>query len=372
MKKAISLVLILILIISLSGCAGFESSDGPFDVIFDSQGGSAVDTMEIDALESFFPATVPTKTGYIFAGWFLDPNGLYPMAFNAGIVSDITLYAKWIEHEVLTEAEIRAIIDSILSEENLVIPDEQTITQIIEDLVSSGSIIDEAAIAQSVFENINVIEQFETQIITMLQDVKQSVVMIDCYNGSMLESGGSGVIYKKVGNTYYVLTNEHVVDGYSTGDFRITIFKSSGDVVIAKSNPILRGTSLDHDMAVITFTSAQAFRVIDFGNMNDIRVGQLVFAIGSPLDLPNTATMGMISMMNRPMTDEFGMDTTTIQHTAPINPGNSGGALVNIYGEMIGLNNMSYVDETVGEGIEGLHFAIQLDILIAMIPSLES
>jgi len=71
------------------------------------------------------------------------------------------------------------------------------------------------------------------------------------------------------------------------------------------------------------------------------------------------------------MTDSFGMDTTTIQHTASINPGSSGGALVNIYGQFIGLNTMSYVNTSIGEGINSLHFAVQVDILSQMIPSLE-
>ena len=60
-----------------------------------------------------------------------------------------------------------------------------------------------------------------------------------------------------------------------------------------------------------------------------------------------------------------------IQHTAPINPGNSGGALVDANGNLIGINSMSYVDEFVGEGIEGIHFAIQIDIILSNIDSLE-
>jgi serine protease Do len=81
--------------------------------------------------------------------------------------------------------------------------------------------------------------------------------------------------------------------------------------------------------------------------------------------------MGVISAVDRPMWDNDGMDTIMVQHTAAINPGNSGGALVNSYGELIGINDMSYVDEYTGEGIEGLHFAIQIDIVIQMMTALE-
>lgn len=124
-------------------------------------------------------------------------------------------------------------------------------------------------------------------------------------------------------------------------------------------------------MAVLRFDSNENFRVIEWGTKHSLKVGQIVFSIGSPLDLPNTASMGVISAYNRKMTDSFGMDTTTIQHTASINPGSSGGALVNIHGQFIGLNTMSYVNASIGEGINSLHFAVQVDILSQMIPSLE-
>jgi serine protease Do len=71
------------------------------------------------------------------------------------------------------------------------------------------------------------------------------------------------------------------------------------------------------------------------------------------------------------MADDYGLNTLTIQHTAPINPGNSGGALVDIYGRLVGINALSYVDETVGEGIEGLHFAIQIDVIKSVLDGLE-
>jgi serine protease Do len=63
------------------------------------------------------------------------------------------------------------------------------------------------------------------------------------------------------------------------------------------------------------------------------------------------------------------MDTLMIQHTAGINPGNSGGALVDVYGKLVGINTMSYVDEYVGEGINNLFFSVQIDIIIDTIDS---
>jgi len=96
MKKIFVLLWIAFIGLTLSGCSSFESNDGPYDIIFDSQGGTPIEAIQVDALDSFLPEVVPTKDGYIFAGWYLDPEGLYPMAFNAGVVSNLTLYAKWI------------------------------------------------------------------------------------------------------------------------------------------------------------------------------------------------------------------------------------------------------------------------------------
>ena len=121
----------------------------------------------------------------------------------------------------------------------------------------------------------------------------------------------------------------------------------------------------------MTFESSMDIPVAEFADSLLLKPGQTVYALGSPLDLPNTLTMGIISATNRAMSDEYGMNTTTIQHTASINAGNSGGALVNEAGEVVGINVMSYVDEYVGEGIEGLHFAVQSNVVESVLPSLE-
>ncbi|MDO9628736.1 MAG: trypsin-like peptidase domain-containing protein [Acholeplasmataceae bacterium] len=372
MKKVLSVFVLISIGLVLNGCGLFESQDGPYKVTFNSNGGTLVEPMNVEAFQPFLPNEVPIKDGYTFGGWYLDSNFYYPMSFNAGTNEKLTLYAKWIEATTsLTEAQIRGIIDSILLDEDLMIADEETIISIVNQLILSNELIDEQAVIAAVLSNINVVELFEAHVTSMIDDVRQSVVMIDTYSGSQVDGGGSGIIYKKVGSTYYVLTNEHVVAGYTSSQLAVTIFNKTGDVKINKGSVTIKGVSIAHDMAVITFTSAQNLRVIEFGTKESLKVAQMVFAIGSPLDLPNSVTMGVISHINRPMEDDEGMDTITIQHTATINPGNSGGALVNIYGKLVGLNNMSYVDEYVGEGIEGLHFAIQIDIITQMLPQLE-
>lgn len=372
MKKVFFLLTLFSFVLFLSSCVPMLPSTREYTVTFNSNGGTLLDAMEVRASTPFLPNEIPLKEGYTFGGWYLDANFYYPMSFNTGTKEAVTLYAKWILiEETLSEEQIRSIIDSILLADDFMIADETTITNIVNGLIDSNELIDETAVIAAVLANIDVVELFEAHVTEMIADVRQSVVMIDVYQGDSLEGGGSGVIYKKVGNTYYVVTNEHVIQGFNSNQIEITIFNKTGDVVIPKGNVIITGTTTLHDMAVLTFTTSQPLRVIEMGTKENLKVAQMVFAIGSPFDLPNGVSMGVISYIDRFMEDDYGMKTFTIQHTAPINRGNSGGALVDIYGRLIGLNNMSYVDDYLGEGVEALHFAIQIDVVKQIIPTLE-
>ncbi len=351
MRRTLTFSLLIMFIVFLVGC----KVEKQFHLIdFDSQGGSVIESITVEHETSFTPSELPSREGYIFSGWYLDPNYHFLMAFNAGVTKNLTLYAKWIaEDMVLDENRLDEIISSFISRHESLITSEQEFIE-------------------AFFNSINVLEVAQQQITSMLADVSRSVVMVDCYDSEgNLSSGGSGVIYKKDGNNFYVLTNEHVISGYATGDITVTIFSSFGNQTIPTSRVTLLGSSVLHDLAILRFESMLDFRVIEMGSESSLKSGQIVFAIGSPLDLPNTVSMGVISYFNRSMKDSYGMDTLTIQHTASINPGNSGGALVNIHGQLIGINTMSYVNREIGEGINSLHFAVQVDILTQMILELE-
>lgn len=349
MKKAVLLLLTGFLFF-LAGCTN-STGDENHSITFQDNNNTQVVSHDVASGTIFIPANIPTKPGFLFKGYFLDPNFHFPMAFNTPIESDLTLYAKW-------EA-----LDSGL--------DESEILQIVQELIDEAIAMDQQFIIDAILSELDIATLLQDQISSMIETAKESVVMIDSYSLGEIESGGSGVIYKKVSNTYYVVTNQHVVDGYKTGDFAITIFLQSGEVSIPRANITLLKSSVTHDLAVLRFTSTQNLPVMPFGDVNSLEQGQFVFALGSPLDLPDTVSMGIISAIDREMWDDYGMDTITIQHTASINSGNSGGALINLHGELIGINNMSYVDEFVGEGIEGLHFAIQIDIVKSILPTLE-
>jgi serine protease Do len=148
-------------------------------------------------------------------------------------------------------------------------------------------------------------------------------------------AGGSGVIVRERGSDVYVLTNQHVVDGAT----RLTVRLQDGHTYPAH----LVGADGHSDLAVIRFNPGRALGdkyVARMGDSNAVRVGQWAIAIGSPLGYDATLTTGVISAKGRELHQVSGQKDYTglIQTDASINPGNSGGPLVNIDGEVVGIN----------------------------------
>ena len=168
---------------------------------------------------------------------------------------------------------------------------------------------------------------------------------------------GSGSIISQDG---YVLTNNHVVEGAADGRAEMTVTLQDGSIHPAK---FIAGDS-NTDVAVIKVEGVSNMPTITIGNSDDLAVGQNVVAIGAPLGLEQTVTTGIVSALNRPVRAGEGGEATiidAIQTDAAINPGNSGGPLVNMNGELIGMN--SVIASTTSSGSEeagsiGLGFAI--------------
>jgi len=153
---------------------------------------------------------------------------------------------------------------------------------------------------------------------------------------------GSGVIVSSQG---HILTNNHVISGAED----IQVLLHDGRYLKAT----IVGHDLETDLALLKITAAQ-LPTIQFGNSNSLQVGDIVLAIGNPFGLGNTVTSGIISALNRSRFRANSFDNF-IQTDAAINPGNSGGALINIHGEMIGLNTINI---TSSGGSQGIGFAI--------------
>lgn len=189
-------------------------------------------------------------------------------------------------------------------------------------------------------------------------------------NTLQIASEGSGVIYKKDGKDAYVVTNNHVVEGQKG----LEVMLQDGSKVQAE----LVGTDAFTDLAVLKIASENIKNVATFGDSESLNVGEPAIAIGSPLgsQYANSVTQGIISSLNRPVqsTNEAGelVSINAIQTDAAINPGNSGGALINIAGQVIGINS-SKIASSAGSGVsvEGMGFAIPSNDVVEVIKQLE-
>lgn len=166
------------------------------------------------------------------------------------------------------------------------------------------------------------------------------------------QGSGSGVILSADG---YLMTNAHVVEGAQ----RIRVRLPSGVLGAPTGRSILKpqgkifdaalvGTDSETDLAVLKI-EAQGLPALEFGNSEEVRQGQMVVALGSPLGLENTVTLGIVSAVAR----QLRQDSTVIyiQTDAPINPGNSGGPLVNARSQVIGINTLNLSQSGGSEGI---------------------
>lgn len=182
-------------------------------------------------------------------------------------------------------------------------------------------------------------------------------------------SEGSGVVYKKSGNTAYIVTNNHVVSGSSA----LRVVTSSGKQLQAK----VVGKDSVTDLAVLKVNGSTLKTVASFGNSDKIKVGETAMAIGSPLgsQYATSLTQGIISAKKRTIetTNSAGTQTgnaTVIQTDAAINPGNSGGALVNVGGQVIGITSSKIASDTSGTSVEGMGFAIPSNEVVNIINQL--
>lgn len=223
----------------------------------------------------------------------------------------------------------------------------------------------------SVSQGVSVDVQSEiTDAVSKVSDAVVGVINLQRTNfweGQISEAGaGSGVIYKKAGNSAFIVTNHHVIRD-ATG---IEVTLSNGDRLEAKlvgSDPLM-------DLSVLEVDGKKIKKVAEFGTSSSLKPGEPAIAIGNPLGfLEGTVTAGIISNIERTIpidTDGDGApdwNAEVIQTDASINPGNSGGALINIAGQVIGINSSKIAQSAV----EGIGFAIPIDAAKPIIEQLE-
>lgn len=211
-----------------------------------------------------------------------------------------------------------------------------------------------------------------TDIAGMVDGAKDAVVSVMNYQTTDAQSNktqqtgtGSGVIYKKVGNQAFIVTNNHVVEGAK----QLEVTLSNGKKLQAK----LVGTDQWLDLAVVQIDGTDITKIATLGNSDNVRAGDTAIAIGSALGFAGTVTEGIISNKDREIPVDINGDgkedwqAQVIQTDASINPGNSGGALLNANGEVIGINSSKIAQESV----EGIGFAIPINVAKPTLDALE-
>ena len=233
----------------------------------------------------------------------------------------------------------------------------------------------------------------EKAIINVIANTKDSILGVANYaynnnNVLVITSVGSGFVYFAYGILgdgsivyndleknndivkygYYLLTNQHVVKNHDALKIYLHMIDEEVDATLIQNDDKV-------DMAVVEFFYDEYIKPLKFANSSEIVAGEFCIAIGNPegFDYSSSATLGIISYPIRYISDDTDndgvndWDAAYIQHDAPINPGNSGGPLLNLYGEVIGINTMKFASNE----IDNMGFSIPSNDLVELLPYIE-
>ena len=220
----------------------------------------------------------------------------------------------------------------------------------------------------STSEAVDKVKNAVVSVITYSDSSNQGLFEKEENTDSQISSEGSGVIYKKEGKYAYLVTNTHVING-----------AKKVDILLADGNKVpgeVVGSDVYSDIAVVRISADKAKAVAEFGDSNQLTVGETAIAIGSPLgtDYANSVTQGIISSQGRNVNlkadNGQNISTRALQTDAAINPGNSGGPLINIQGQVIGITS-SKISNNGQTSVEGMGFAIPANDVVNIIKQLE-
>ncbi len=207
-------------------------------------------------------------------------------------------------------------------------------------------------------------EREAKSVVDIAAEVGPSVVMVtttstvNTFFGNSLQQGsGSGIIISADG---YIITNNHVVENAQI----VKVIQSDG----TEYGATVIGADAKTDIAVLKIEPEESLTVAVMGDSDKLQVGEIAIAIGNPLgtQLTGTVTQGVISAVNRTVEASTNTYVNLIQTDAAINQGNSGGALVNGYGEVVGINTVKYA----ASGVEGIGFAIPINDAMPIVADL--
>lgn len=234
-----------------------------------------------------------------------------------------------------------------------------------ERLSESNTIVEKTTNTTGVVKCSSDMKLDETGISTSVGKIYDATVTIQNYQNGRLSSSGSGFIYKKTEQYAYLLTNHHVVEDAT----KLLITLSSDDQVEGE----LLGSDPYLDLAVVRISSEKVTLVAKIGSSEDSNIGDTVFTVGTPIgyEYRGSVTKGTLSGKNRMVTVSINSTSdwvmNVLQVDAAINPGNSGGPLLNVNGEVIGINSLKLVEDQ----IEGMGFAIPIEYAMKYVDDLE-
>lgn len=235
-----------------------------------------------------------------------------------------------------------------------------------QNITLRDSINSQGSINHTQSQQVNSLE-ISSSVTDIVDKVQNKVVSVVNMVNNVEAGSGSGIVYKNDGKTLLVVTNHHVIDGGNGYSIQF----SNGE----RSDAELVGSDQYTDLALLKVSVESDIKPFEIGDSQTTKVGEFVIAIGSPLGLEyaNSVTFGIISGKDRVVPVDLNndgrsdWDMIVTQTDAAINPGNSGGALVNMAGQLVGINSMKLSSTQV----EGMGFSIPVTEMIRVVEQLE-
>ena len=228
----------------------------------------------------------------------------------------------------------------------------------IDDSESNELIVVNENHAQTIGESVGIERSYEYSLIDIFEKSEESVVQVNVLRGGSDGGMGSGFVYSEEG---YIITNQHVVRDAK----KVTVTFLDGEAYIGD----VIGTDPDLDIAVVKVSPSNTYlQPITIGDSSKLKVGEKIAAIGNPFGLSGSMTSGIVSQIGRLLPQESGYSIPdVIQTDAAINPGNSGGPLINMKGEVVGINTA--IQSITGE-FSGIGFAVPSNTVKKIVPVL--
>ena len=325
---------------------GNENTTGTFSGVSAAESANGYTTYQMGG--STGNNTEPKKTKK-HGGYFRKAMVSVSLGLFFGLFAGIGFYAVQQGTGMLKTGTDTAVVDEIAAEATT--ESTQSSTQ--------GSVQSATNVTYVESDVSDVVEKVMPAMVSIVNNFTETANVFGQQYTQEEAASGSGIIVGKTDDELLIVSNNHVVESADT----LTVTFIDGSEAQAQ----VKGLDSDMDLAVIAVSlndlsddTKNAITVATLGSSDDLKLGEPVIAIGNALGYGQSVTNGIVSALNREITLENGSTGTFIQTNAAINPGNSGGALLNMNGEVIGINSNKIAGTTVEGMVEGMGYAIPI------------